>query len=93
MSTHNDRMEIHGRVCNGVVVLEDGASLPEGAEVTVSYGPAPIENAPAAKRRIEVPLVRTGEPGTLHLTGERIAQILDLGDASHRRSGVEAEQP
>jgi hypothetical protein len=32
---HNDRMVIRGRVQNGVVVLENDTSLPEGMEVTV----------------------------------------------------------
>jgi hypothetical protein len=78
-------MEIPGRVHNGVVVLEGGPALPEGAAVTVCY-PAPSATTPAVeKRRIEVPLVRTGQPGTVHLSGERIAEILDEEDASPRR--------
>jgi len=78
-------MEIPGRVHNGVVILEGGPPLPEGAPVIVCY-PAPGEAKPAMeKRRIEVPLVRTGQPGTVQLSGERIAQILDDEDAAPRR--------
>jgi hypothetical protein len=81
----NESMEIPGRVKNGVVVLEDGPALPEGAAVTVYY-PASRGSKPAAvKRRIQVPLVRTGQPGTVQLTGERIAEILDEEDAAPRR--------
>jgi hypothetical protein len=77
-------MEIPGRVQNGVVILQGAAILPEGAAVTVCY-PAPAEaKPPSAKRRIEVPLVRTGRPGSVDLTGKRIAEILDEEDASPR---------
>jgi hypothetical protein len=75
-------MTIPGRVQNGVVVLQGGPALPEGAAVSVSY-PAPADSAPVrAKKRIQVPLVKTGRPGSVHLTGERIAEILDQDDAT-----------
>ncbi|HEX5446714.1 MAG TPA: hypothetical protein VFW87_23050 [Pirellulales bacterium] len=78
-------MEIAGRVENGVVVLEGAPVLPEGARVIVCYR-APSEAGPEpGQRRIEVPLVRTGEPRTVHLTGQRIAEILDEEDAAPRR--------
>jgi len=35
-------MVIRGRIQNGVVVLEDEISLPEGTEVTVVVGAAPV---------------------------------------------------
>ena len=77
-------MEIRGHVRNGVVVLEGGPALPEGAAVTVRY-PATAESQSAVqKKRIQVPLVRTNEPGTVHLTGKRIGEILDDEDASSR---------
>lgn len=83
-ATNNDGMVIPGRVHNGMVVLESEAALPEGAAVTVIY-PAPPQADPAAqKRRIQVPLVRTGQPGSVQLTGTRIAEILDEEDASPR---------
>ena len=81
---NNGRMNVKGRVENGVVVLEDGAALPEGAEVTVSYA-RPEAKPPVAKRRIQVPLIRTGEPGNVHLTRVRIAEILDKEDVSPGR--------
>jgi len=78
-------MEIPGRVHNGVVILEGRPALPEGAAVVVTY-PAPVRVVQgAAKTRIQVPLVRSDQPGTLKLTGERIAEILDEEDASPRR--------
>jgi hypothetical protein len=83
--TNNGSMTVPGRVQNGVVILEGATALPEGAAVSVTYS-GPNRSAPAPnKKRIEVPLVRTGRPGTLMLTGELIAQILDEEDASPRR--------
>jgi hypothetical protein len=77
-------MIIRGRVHKGVVVLEGEAVLPEGAAVTVTY-PAPAQaGAAAPKRRIQVPLVRTDQPGSVWLDGARIAEILDEEDASAR---------
>jgi hypothetical protein len=78
-------MEIPGRVPNGVVVLEGALALPEGAQVTVSYHAPMGAGSEAQKRRIEMPLVRTGQPGTVKLTAQRIAEILDEEDASPRR--------
>ena len=78
-------MTIPGRVQNGVVVLEGGSALPEGAAVSVSY-PAPNGSvASNVKKRIEVPLVRTGRPGSVSLTGAQIAEILDADDVYPRR--------
>ena len=51
-------MEIHGRVHNGVMVLEGEFPLPEGTEVIVSSGAAP-ETKPVGEQRIEFPLVRS----------------------------------
>jgi hypothetical protein len=77
-------MIIPGRVQNGVVILEGGPALPEGAPVSVSY-PAQVEPKPILeKRRIQVPLVRSNRPGSVQLTGERIAEILNEEDASPR---------
>jgi hypothetical protein len=61
------------------------AALPEGAAVSVTYPALLKAKSAAAKRRIQVPLVRSGEPGSVHLTGARIAEILDAEDASSRR--------
>jgi hypothetical protein len=68
-------------VRNGVVVLEGHLNLPEGAAVTVTYPvPAPVPPA-VEKKRVQFPLVRSAHPGSVHLTGERIAEILDEEDA------------
>ncbi len=75
-------MVVLGRVQNGVVVLEGDSALPEGAVVTISYGEPPGKLATAGRPRIEVPLVHTDQPGSLNLTGERIAEILDKEDAA-----------
>jgi hypothetical protein len=76
-------MEIRGHIHNGVVVLDHDPGLPEGTAVVVSC-PArrPEQSGLPEKRHVVLPLVRTGEPGTVHLTNERIAEILDEEDAS-----------
>ena len=77
-------MIIPGRVHHGVVVLEGGPALPEGAAVSISY-PAQVRPEPVVeKRRIQVPLIRSARPGSVQLTGERIAEILNEEDASPR---------
>ena len=75
-------MDLAGRVHNGVVVLEGAPELPEGVAVTVVYPAVASVKPPRPSQRIAVPLVRTGEPGTVDLTGERVAEILDQEDAS-----------
>lgn len=78
-------MVIPGRVRNGVVVLKDGISLPEGAEVTVLCETAsPTISSPTLgkAKRVRFPLVDSGHPGTLNLTNERIAEILDEEDVA-----------
>jgi hypothetical protein len=74
-------MVILGRVQNGVVVLQGESALPEGAVVTVSYGEIPAKTA-NGRARVEVPLVKTGQPGSVQLSGERIAEILDEEDVA-----------
>jgi hypothetical protein len=74
-------MVVSGRVQNGVVVLDNGLSLPEGTAVIVSYPAAPDATSATPKRRVQVPLVRTQNPGTWNLTNEQIGQIFDDEDA------------
>jgi hypothetical protein len=74
-------MVVLGQVQNGVVVPEGDSALPEGAVVTISYGEPPTKQTAGASR-IQVPLVHTGSPSSVHLTGERIAEILDEEDAA-----------
>jgi hypothetical protein len=80
----NSLMVIRGHVENGVVVLEAGSKLPEGAAVTVSYPVASLLKPAAEKKRIQVPLVPSDHPGSVMLTGEQIAEILDEEDAAPR---------
>ncbi len=77
-ATNNDRMVIPGRVHNGVVVLEGELALPEGATVSVTYPASPKAKPAVEKRRIEVPLVRTGQHGTVDLTGGRVAGLMNV---------------
>lgn len=78
-------MVIPGRVHNGVVILKGVPALPEGAAVTISYPATPGSKPVMEKRRIQVPLVPCDPPGSVQLTGTRIAEILDEEDASPRR--------
>ena len=71
---------IPGRVRNGVVVLKKGARLPEGAAVTVVPRQSPVIRVTKRQRRVVFPLVRSKHPGWLHLTNERIAEILQEED-------------
>ena len=75
-------MRMRGRLQQGVVVLDGGLSLPEGAAVYVVY-PAVERFVPVpAKRRVELPLVRCENPGSVALTNQQIAEILDAEDAA-----------
>ena len=74
-------MVVRGHVRNGVVVLDGGPELPEGAAVTVSCT-EPAAPSPTTKRRVDFPLVRSARPGSVDLTGERITEILDGEDAA-----------
>jgi len=78
-------MKLRGRVHNGFVVLEGGATLPEGTRVTVACDTAPASKSRPKRKRVQFPLVRSKHPGTLRLTNERIAAILDEEDAAPRR--------
>jgi hypothetical protein len=73
----NTNMEFHGRVQNGVVVLEGSPALPDGTEVTVSCDKVRIRRKPGKKKRVELPLIDSKHPGTLHLTNDRIAELLE----------------
>jgi len=70
-------VEIAGTVENGVVVLDGSVSLPEGSNVVVTYRTTPVIRVAKNQKRVEFPLFPSSEPGTLDLTNERIAEILD----------------
>lgn len=73
-------MEISGRVINGVVVLEGDRLPPEGATVRVLYPSELVIRVSPVQKRIEFPLIRSSDPCSVHLTNERIAEILEQED-------------
>ena len=74
-------MQIRGRIHNGVVVLDGDVSLPEGTIVTVFCPASPPTAPPDSRCRVQLPLVPSDRPGTLHLTAER-----HRGTSGRRRS-------
>jgi len=76
-------MNIRGQIKNGVVVLEPGAVLPEGAVVTVLCEETPsAEGYGRKRRRVALPLVPSDRPGSVSLTADRVAEQLDEADVS-----------
>lgn len=85
-------MELNGYLQNGVIVLTDGVSLPESTPVTVTCGVDAITPPPQqrGKKRVQLPLVRSATPGTLHLTNAMIGEIFDEEEAA---AGLLVEEP
>jgi len=81
-------MNITGRVQNGVVVLNDGVTLPEGTRVIVTPLVALPPRSDRPRKRVQLPLIHSEQPGTIKLTNDQIAEILDAEDAS-----VNGERP
>jgi hypothetical protein len=75
-------MQIPGRVQNGVVVLEGPMTLPEGTPVFVSERTVPVVHSAKHQKAVVLPLVPSDEPGSIDLSSDRIAEILDQEDAS-----------
>ena len=75
-------MEIRGVVHNGVVVLDGEPKLPEGAVVSVLYPISPPGVPSGSRQRVQLPLVPSDRPGSLHLTADRIAEFLDDDDVA-----------
>ena len=73
----NRHMEIPGRVHNGVVVLEGGLTLPEGAAVMVLCPSPPDSQSLHEQKRVHLPLVPSEKPGSRQLTAQRIAEFLE----------------
>jgi hypothetical protein len=63
-------------------VLEDGQSLPEGTIVTVSYPASPPAAQPDSGYRVQLPLVPSDRSGSIHLTADRIAELLEDDEVS-----------
>ena len=75
-------MDIPGRVENGIVVLEGGMKLPEGAQVVVSLRRKPnIREAPT-QRPIQLPIFDYDGPPDIDLMNDQIVEILTREDAS-----------
>jgi len=74
-------MDLQAHVLNGVVVLDENVLLPEGAAVTVTPHSDPVIRIAKNQKRVEFPLVRSSAAGSLQLTNERIAEILEQEDA------------
>jgi hypothetical protein len=75
-------MNLPGRLQNGVVVLEGPVTLPEGTPVFVSERTPPVIHTAKDPKPVVLPLVPSDSPGSIDLTNERIAEILDQEDAS-----------
>jgi hypothetical protein len=75
-------MGIPGRIRNGVVVLEGGETLPEGTAVSVVPRAAPLIRVAKRQRRVLLPLVPSKRPGSVRLSAERIAELLEEDDLS-----------
>gem|GEM_PF-642393 len=77
---NNFGMEISGKIQNGVVVLDDPLALPEGTAVTVTIRSMPVIRVSQNQKRVEFPLIHSASPGSVHLTNERIHEILEEED-------------
>lgn len=72
-------MITHGKVIDGVIVPDGGISLPEGADVTISYAEM-VSPTNGRNRRIQLPVIPSERPGSVSLTAERVAELLDEAD-------------
>jgi hypothetical protein len=79
-------MVLTGRIQNGMVVLDGNPPVPEGAIVAVTIGPTSLPKLEfTGTTYIDLPIINAGPPGSLQLTAEKIAEILDAEDAAPRR--------
>lgn len=62
-----------------MIVLDRGVLLPEGTRVLVSIAPQIIKSQ-TSSHRVELPLVRSANPGSVCLTNEMIGEIFDAED-------------
>ena len=80
--SHNLHMDISGHIQNGVVVLDSPVILAEGTAVTVTVRSEPRVHVAPRRKRVAFPLVSSNAPGSVHLTNQQIAEILDEEDAA-----------
>ena len=73
-------MEIQGVVQNGVVVFAGQVPFPEGTKVSVAVCDNSANRDAPERKRVEFPIYYSDAPGTIDLTNERIAEILDDED-------------
>ena len=73
-------MVLAGKVIGGVVVLEGPGTLPEGTAVSVVPHTSPVLRVAKHGRRVRHPLVPSDKPGSIDLTNDRIAEILQEQD-------------
>jgi hypothetical protein len=78
----SSQIELHGHVKNGVVVLDGGESLPEGAAVRVTCALVPPLKAPPVRKPAVLPIFPYAGPPDIELTNDEIAEILNREDAS-----------
>ena len=76
--------DTHDEAYHGGLVAGASWAVPEGTKVTVTCN---IVTASRKRRKKSAafPLIHSKHPGSLHLTGRRIAEILDEEDAAPRR--------
>lgn len=70
-------MKFEGAVENGVVVLPPDVRLAEGAIGVVQLAQEQFTGEPRPRKRIQFPLVQTKHPGSVHLTNDIIAELLN----------------
>jgi hypothetical protein len=74
-------MVLHGQVKNGSIIMSENAVLPEGAEVTVIVPSLERTSSDRIKRSPGgLPVVPSKHPGTVNLTSERVAELLEADD-------------
>ena len=78
-------MGIPGRIKRGVVVLEGKCTLPDGTPVTVVPRKRPATHIAKRRQRVVLPLVKAKNPGSLKLTNDRVATLLEEDDLAARR--------
>lgn len=75
-------MDVPGRVENGVVVLEGGMRLPEGAQVVVSLRTKPNIRVAPTPHPVQLPIFDYDGSPDIDLTNDQIAEILTREDVS-----------